>query len=71
MGIRSLVELRADGSPPAQGASLGCIAALDGLRALALLAVILYHARLPHRSYFLTVGRPPLLQHLWSLAVEE
>src|SRR6266540_7269850 len=23
------------------------------------------------RSYFETVGRPPLLQHLWSLAVEE
>jgi peptidoglycan/LPS O-acetylase OafA/YrhL len=24
-----------------------------------------------HRSYFETVGRPPLLQHLWSLAIEE
>ncbi|MFN8567127.1 MAG: hypothetical protein U0Z44_06300 [Kouleothrix sp.] len=23
------------------------------------------------RSYFEIVGRPPLLQHLWSLAVEE
>lgn len=24
-----------------------------------------------HRSYFVAAGRPPLLQHLWSLAVEE
>jgi peptidoglycan/LPS O-acetylase OafA/YrhL/lysophospholipase L1-like esterase len=24
-----------------------------------------------HKPYFETVGRPPLLQHLWSLAVEE
>jgi len=24
-----------------------------------------------HQSYFQAVGRPPLLQHLWSLAVEE
>ena len=24
-----------------------------------------------HKSYFETVGRPPLLRHLWSLAVEE
>jgi peptidoglycan/LPS O-acetylase OafA/YrhL len=24
-----------------------------------------------HQSYFESVGRPPLLQHLWSLAVEE
>ncbi len=24
-----------------------------------------------HRPYFETLGRPPLLQHLWSLAVEE
>ncbi|WP_188836418.1 acyltransferase family protein [Flexivirga endophytica] len=24
-----------------------------------------------HRSYFVATGRPPLLQHLWSLAVEE
>jgi peptidoglycan/LPS O-acetylase OafA/YrhL len=24
-----------------------------------------------HQSYFETTGRPPLLQHLWSLAVEE
>ena len=24
-----------------------------------------------HRSYFVASGRPPLLQHLWSLAVEE
>src|SRR5919199_5631129 len=26
---------------------------------------------LGHKSYFATVGRPSLLQHLWSLAVEE
>jgi peptidoglycan/LPS O-acetylase OafA/YrhL/lysophospholipase L1-like esterase len=26
---------------------------------------------LRHQSYFESVGRPPLLQHLWSLAVEE
>ncbi|HET7487401.1 MAG TPA: acyltransferase family protein [Acidimicrobiales bacterium] len=26
---------------------------------------------LHHQSYFTTMGRPPLLQHLWSLAVEE
>ena len=24
-----------------------------------------------HQSYFEAVGRPPLLQHLWSLAIEE
>jgi peptidoglycan/LPS O-acetylase OafA/YrhL len=24
-----------------------------------------------HQSYFVTMGRPSLLQHLWSLAVEE
>ena len=24
-----------------------------------------------HQSYFESLGRPPLLQHLWSLAVEE
>jgi peptidoglycan/LPS O-acetylase OafA/YrhL len=26
---------------------------------------------LEHRSYFMQIDRPPLLQHLWSLAVEE
>ncbi len=24
-----------------------------------------------HQSYFVSVGRPPMLQHLWSLAIEE
>ncbi len=30
-----------------------------------------WHYVLGQKSYFETVGRPPLLQHLWSLAVEE
>ncbi|HEY0602114.1 MAG TPA: acyltransferase family protein [Herpetosiphonaceae bacterium] len=40
--------------------------------ALASLAYITnWHFILSQKSYFATVGRPSLLQHLWSLAVEE
>ena len=45
-----------------------------GLRsdALASLAYVTnWYLILNHKSYFEIVGRPPLLQHLWSLAVEE
>ena len=30
-----------------------------------------WHQVFAHESYFAALGRPPLLQHLWSLAVEE
>jgi peptidoglycan/LPS O-acetylase OafA/YrhL len=47
---------------------------LAGLRGQAL-AAFLYAANwqliFQHTSYFESVGRPPLLRHLWSLAVEE
>lgn len=40
-----------------------------------LLATLVYGSNwwylLHHRSYFSSSGRPPVLQHLWSLAVEE
>ncbi|NWJ96670.1 MAG: acyltransferase family protein [Chloroflexi bacterium] len=45
-----------------------------GLRSDALAAfsyVTNWYLVFGHKSYFETVGRPPLLQHLWSLAVEE
>jgi peptidoglycan/LPS O-acetylase OafA/YrhL len=30
-----------------------------------------WHQAFAHESYFAALGRPPMLQHLWSLAVEE
>jgi peptidoglycan/LPS O-acetylase OafA/YrhL len=45
-----------------------------GLRPAALAAATYisnWYLIFQHQSYFLTIGRPPLLQHLWSLAVEE
>ncbi len=40
--------------------------------ALAAAAYVMnWHLVLGHQSYFEAFGRPPLLQHLWSLAVEE
>ncbi len=41
----------------------------DALAAVAYVAN--WHLIVGHTSYFEAVGRPPLLRHLWSLAVEE
>ena len=48
--------------------------ALDRLRSdvvAALLYVTNWHYIIAGQSYFDALGRPPLLQHLWSLAIEE
>jgi peptidoglycan/LPS O-acetylase OafA/YrhL/lysophospholipase L1-like esterase len=47
---------------------------LAGLRSDALASfayVTNWYLVFDHKSYFQAIGRPPLLQHLWSLAVEE
>src|SRR5919112_1579095 len=48
---------------------------LDGLRAIAVAAVFLYHTHwheiIANHSYFNLRGNPSLLQHTWSLAIEE
>lgn len=48
--------------------------ALDMLRADAIPSILFYanwHYIFQNLSYFQEIGRPPLLQHLWSLAIEE
>jgi peptidoglycan/LPS O-acetylase OafA/YrhL len=47
------------------------LAALRGDVVSALLYVQNWHQIVADQSYFEAVGRPPLLRHLWSLAVEE
>ena len=77
----------APGPPPAPGALPRCWSSCrrgragvprpsdaDELRGdvlAALTYVTNWWLDLPHQSYFAQAGRPPLLQHLWSLAVEE
>jgi len=46
------------------------VAGLRGAAAAGLLGVSNWHAVFVQQSYFEQVGRPPLLRHLWSLAVE-
>jgi peptidoglycan/LPS O-acetylase OafA/YrhL len=46
-------------------------AALRGDVVAALLYVINWFFIVTQKSYFEVIGRPPVLQHLWSLAVEE
>lgn len=55
-------------------ASLGAPDAVPGLRSTvpaSLLFVANWDLLFQHQSYFQSLGRPPLLQHLWSLGVEE
>jgi peptidoglycan/LPS O-acetylase OafA/YrhL len=47
------------------------LARLRGDSIAAAAYVMNWHLVLGHTSYFEAFGRPPLLQHLWSLAVEE
>lgn len=47
------------------------VAELRGQVAAALVYGTNWYFILSEQSYFETLGRPPLLQHLWSLAVEE
>ncbi|MDI7275758.1 MAG: acyltransferase, partial [Anaerolineae bacterium] len=47
------------------------VAALRGDVAAAAAYVTNWYLVLSHKPYFQTVGRPSLLKHLWSLAVEE
>jgi peptidoglycan/LPS O-acetylase OafA/YrhL len=43
---------------------------LRGAALAGLLSVSNWYSILAHQSYFEAVGRPPLLRHLWSLAIE-
>ncbi len=47
------------------------LASLRGDALASVLYVNNWHQILAHRSYFAAFGRPSLLQHFWSLAVEE
>jgi peptidoglycan/LPS O-acetylase OafA/YrhL len=47
------------------------LARLRGDSLAAAAYVMNWHLVLGHQSYFEAFGRPPVLQHLWSLAVEE
>ncbi len=49
----------------------GEVADMRGQVAASLTYVTNWYLILAHQSYFETVGRPSLLRHLWSLAVEE
>jgi peptidoglycan/LPS O-acetylase OafA/YrhL len=46
------------------------VASLRGAAAAALLSVSNWYAIFNQQSYFESVGRPPLLRHYWSLAIE-
>jgi peptidoglycan/LPS O-acetylase OafA/YrhL len=46
------------------------VASLRGAAAAALLSVSNWYAIFSQQSYFEAVGRPPLLRHYWSLAIE-
>ena len=47
------------------------VASLRTDAAAAMAYVTNWYFILSHKSYFEAIGRPPMLQHLWSLAIEE